>query len=306
MAKRTRKRIPTVPSLYEILGSGTEAAKEFARVVDLLLFHEARRKGGTAVIYDDAAGDYAGLDSLHGTTGFQYKYFASTFTDSQRQQIKHSLDMTLEKWAADKGAKRKARPEIDRWVLVTPQDLKESARRKGGGDVSWLQALGEKAPFEIEHWGHKKLQALFLETPSLCLFYYPELLPDGTARKRSIKDTRRRYDDNFQPHHREIHFVGMSVYKEEAVKGVPIDQIYIPLKVVNADADVSKPGIPRRDPAHPAGAGRETRHPRGPRLREVYTAKVPRSCRPFERAAKALPNRQGRSPAHLGHSPRLL
>lgn len=136
MAKPTRKRLSTVPTLYEILGSGTEAAKEFARVVDLLLFHEARRKGGTSVIYDDAAGDYAGLDALYQRTGFQHKYFSSTFTSSQRQQIKHSLEMTVEKWDARKGAKKKSGPGIDRWILVTPQDLKESARRKDGGDVT--------------------------------------------------------------------------------------------------------------------------------------------------------------------------
>ena len=143
---------------------------------------------------------------------------------------------------------KKRGPGIDRWVLVTPQDLKESARRKSGGDVTWLQNLGKGVPFEIEHWGHKKLQALFLETPSLCLFYYPGLLPDGAARKRTIEDTRRRYDDNFLQHHREIHFIGMSVLKEEAAKGVAIDQIYIPLKVVSADADVNKPDIARNDP----------------------------------------------------------
>ncbi len=248
MAKRVRKRLSTVPTLYEILGPGTEAAKEFARVVDLLLFHEARRKGGTSVIYDDAAGDYAGLDALHERTGFQHKYFSSPFTSGQRQQIKHALEMTIEKWNDRKGKKRKRGPAIDRWVLVTPQDLKESARRKDGGDVTWLQDLSKGTPFEVEHWGHKKLLALFLETPSLCLFYYPDVLPQGAARKRTIEDTRRRYDENFLQHHREIHFIGMSVYKEEATKGVPIDRIYIPLRLVNADADVNKPDVPRNDP----------------------------------------------------------
>ena len=40
-----RERIREVKTLYDILPKGAEGGKEFARIVDLLLFHEARRSG---------------------------------------------------------------------------------------------------------------------------------------------------------------------------------------------------------------------------------------------------------------------
>ncbi len=44
-------RLPSVKSLSEILPKGTEGGKEFARIVDLLLFHEARRSGRKISLY---------------------------------------------------------------------------------------------------------------------------------------------------------------------------------------------------------------------------------------------------------------
>lgn len=242
------KRFPEVKTLYEMLPKGSEGGKEFARVVDLLLFHEARRAGKKIAIFSDVAGDYHGLDSFegdvfrkHGTTGYQYKFYPSPLNPKHRKDIEECLKRTAES---------QKKLKIRRWILVTPQDLTESSTRKDGGDVTWFEGLREKLnlKFELEHWGHKKILCLFLETPALCLFYYPELIPDGATRKKTIQDTRRRYNDNLNTLYNKIEFVGMSVYKHEATKGVPIEHIYIPLAAIPEAADETNQNVPRIDP----------------------------------------------------------
>jgi hypothetical protein len=47
MARKAGRRIPQVRTLYEILPRGAEGGKEFARIVNLLLFHDGRRNGRT-------------------------------------------------------------------------------------------------------------------------------------------------------------------------------------------------------------------------------------------------------------------
>jgi hypothetical protein len=237
------RRLPEVKTLYDLLPKGTEGGKEFSRVVDLLIFHEARRAGRRASLYSDAAGDYRGLDSFvgdrfrrEGTTGYQYKFFPSPVSKDHRQHIADSLQRA----ASYEGRARGRKPiKLKKWVLVTPQDLVEPATRGDGGDVSWFESLRGrlKIDFEVEHWGHKKLLALFLETPSLCLYYYPELVRDGTPLRKTIEEIRIRYNDNLVGLYRDIQFVGMSVYKPEATKGVPMEHIYIPLTVVPEAAE---------------------------------------------------------------------
>ena len=242
------KRFPEVKTLYEMLPKGSEGGKEFARVVDLLLFHEARRAGKKIAIFSDVAGDYHGLDSFegdvfrkHGTTGYQYKFYPSPLNTKHRKDIEECLKRTAES---------QKKLKIRRWMLVTPQDLTESSTRKDGGDVTWFEGLREKLnlKFELEHWGHKKILYLFLETPALCLFYYPELIPDGATRKKTIQDIRRRYNDNLNTLYSKIEFVGMSVYKHEAAKGVPMEHIYIPLAAVPEAADETNKNVTRIDP----------------------------------------------------------
>jgi hypothetical protein len=198
MADKIIKRLPEVKTLYDILPKGTEGAKEFARIVDLLLFHEARRAGKTISIFSDAAGDYRGLDSFEGdvfrregTVGYQYKFYPSPLSSKHRDIIVKSLK---------RAAENQERLKLTKWILVTPQDLMEPATREDGGDVTWFEDLRRKLglEFELEHWGHTKLLSLFLETPALCLYYYPELIPDGAGRKKTIQDTYNRYNDNVQ------------------------------------------------------------------------------------------------------------
>jgi len=187
-------RLPEVRSLYEILPKGTEGGKEFSRIVDLLLFNEARRQGKNITIFNDSAGDYHGLDSfegnrfrIDGTIGYQYKFYPSPLSSTHRSDIVKSLKKA-------KDAQEKI--SLTKWILVTPQDLTESSTRIDKGDVTWFESLRKKLElnFEIEHLGHTKLKSLFLDTRSLCLYYYPELVQDGTFRRRTIQDTRATYD----------------------------------------------------------------------------------------------------------------
>jgi len=231
MAKTAARRIPAEVDLTKILPGGVEGGKEFARVIDLLLFYDAQRKGVRSLLFNDAAGDYRGLDSLQddrmrttGTTGYQYKFYPSPLSDNHRADIEDTLITA---------SANKKKPKLKKWILITPQNLLESSRRRDGGDVSWFESLREKhrIPFEIEHWGHKQILALFLSTPVLCLYYYPNLVAEGQERRRTIQETRLAYDVNLVSLYRDIQFVGMSVYKPETSHGIAMENIYIPLRV---------------------------------------------------------------------------
>ena len=247
---RTRRRIQDVPTLYSILPTRSAASgKEFARLVNLLLFHDGRKNGRTVTLFDDRAGDVRGLDAYeeqNGLVGYQHKFFPSPLSSSHRSQIKQSLTHTREK--EKKSKSRKSR--LKKWILVTPEDFVESSKRKDSGDVSWFEGLREELdlPFDTEHWGHTQLQALLLQTPSIGLYYYPELFPDGSNRRKSIAAIRKQYDAAMQKEHGYIEFVGMSVYKQEAARTVPMEHIYIPLAVVPNDGDDEDPNLARRDP----------------------------------------------------------
>jgi hypothetical protein len=233
MAKSAARRLPEVKSLYEILPKGTEGGKEFARIVDLLLFHEARRNETQTTLFSDAAGDYKGLDSLTGDSffkkdgvfGYQYKFYPSPLSDAHRKEIEDALI---------KASRNQKSLRLKKWILVTPMDFVESSQRKTGGDVTWFNSLTEKYELRIpiEHWGHSHLISLFLQAPYLALFHYPELVRSGGARRRTIEDTHNRYRNALDVLYNDIQFVGMSVYEQEAARGVAIKDIYIPLKVV--------------------------------------------------------------------------
>ncbi len=145
-------------------------------------------------------------------------------------------------------ARKKARSRNGYWSHQTISSNRQ--KRKNGGDVSWFDSLQSKvtAPFEIEHWGHTKLQGLFLEAPALCLLYYPELAVDGFNRKAAIAIIRKNYDVVLNQKFGRIEFVGMSVRKEEASRGVKIGDIYIPLATVAEGTEQSDQISPRGDP----------------------------------------------------------
>ena len=180
------QRLPEVKSLYETLPKGTVGGKEFARIVDLLLFHKARREGKKVTLFSDAAGDYHGLDSFEGdafrkqgTTGYQYKFYPSPLKAAHRSEIKKSLEHT---------AAKQKEIKLKKWILVTPQDLTQSGRRKDGGDVTWFEGLREELglKFELEHWGHRKLQGLLSKRRRFACSIIPNWWPTGQrVRKRS-------------------------------------------------------------------------------------------------------------------------
>ena len=233
-----------IDTLYDKVPQGPEGAREFACIVDLLMFHEARRVG-RQVDFPLATGGYRGLGSfdasalrISGATVYQYVFCSSPFSDEHRQRIVRMLERIV---ASEKDFKP------TKWVLVTPQDLTVSDG-KDRGDVAWFEGLKGELGLELEHWGHTKLLSLFTQTPALCLYYYPQLVDGGAARKKTIQDTTRRYFDNLGMLYRNIEFVGMSVYKPEATKGVPMEHIYIPLSVVPSASDERDPNVQRTDP----------------------------------------------------------
>ena len=256
---RSRRRIDEVPTLYDILPPKSPASgREFARIVNLLLFHDGRRTGRTVSLFDDRAGDVRGLDAYakeaDGVTGYQHKFFPSPLSATHRAEIKESLQQSMREFAEMniREKKMKSKPfGLKKWILITPNDFVESSVRKDAGDVSWFEGLRAEMdpPFILEHWGHTQLQALLLQTPSIGLYYYPELFPDGTRRQKTISGLRRQYDDALKEEHGRIEFVGMSVYKGEAAHTVLMERIYIPLSVIPNDADENDPNVARHDPA---------------------------------------------------------
>jgi hypothetical protein len=166
MASRLGKRLPGVKTLYEVLPKGSEGGKEFSRIVDLLLFHEARRKGHTIAVFNDAAGDYYGLDSFErstwrrqDSTGYQYKFYPSPLSTPHRQDVIRSLKIS---------ATSSTKTKLKKWILITPEDLTESSTRTDGGDVTWFESLHDELnlPFELDHW---KVFRLILISKALIL-----------------------------------------------------------------------------------------------------------------------------------------
>lgn len=242
------RRIPGVPPLTRFLPVGTEGGKEFARIVDKLLFRESRRNNKTFMCFSDAAGDFHGLDSFvgnknsnDGVTGFQYKYYPSPLTSGHRSEIKAALL---------KANEQRNETGLKRWVLITPEDLTNSAVRSDRGDVAWFDSLKKdlNLDVEIEHWGHSVLVELMLQSPHICLFYYPELVPDISHNRKSLQEIKASYDRSLLTRHGKIQFIGMSVRKEEAAKGIPMDQIYIPLSLIPWGPKGVKNDKARRNP----------------------------------------------------------
>ncbi|MCW3058497.1 MAG: signal transduction protein, partial [Capsulimonas sp.] len=251
-------RLVETKTLYQLLPGGSEGGNEFARIVNLLLFQEALRSGRKHAIYSDVAGDYNGMDSFSGdffhtdgTIGYQYKFFPSPLSSKHRSEITKSLRKT---------ASRQDKLNLTKWILVTPEDLIESATRSDGGDVTWFENLRIKLGlnFELEHFGHRKLQSLFMASPSISLFYYPELIANGKKQRQSIQQLSNTYKESFIKLFKDIQFVGMSVYKPEATRGIPIEHIYIPISVIPDGTSEEADNISQINPLNFLLAGRST------------------------------------------------
>ena len=83
-------RIQETRTLHELLPAKSAASgKEFARIVNLLLFHDARLHEKQLTLFDDRAGDFHGLDAFEGrensiAVGYQHKFYPSPLTDKHR------------------------------------------------------------------------------------------------------------------------------------------------------------------------------------------------------------------------------
>ena len=244
----TTRRLPSVPSLSKFLAPGTEGGKEFARIMNLLLLQNSKNRDLEFNLFDDASGDYEGLDGFSrkrkskDVTGYQYKFFPSPLSDQHRSEIKKSIEHALN---------NSKRLKLENWILVTPDDFKNSARRKNGGDVDWFESLREtyKKRIDIEHIGHTEILSLFLQAEYLCLLYYPSLVPSGASRKKGILELRTQYDKSMRTKYGRVEFVGMSVYKEETSRRIPLEDIYIPLTVIPERAPEETDDTPRINPA---------------------------------------------------------
>jgi hypothetical protein len=61
-------------TLYDILPSKSPSSgREFARIVNLLLFHDGPRNGRTITLFDDRAGDVRGLDAFEEKAGTPHR-----------------------------------------------------------------------------------------------------------------------------------------------------------------------------------------------------------------------------------------
>jgi hypothetical protein len=206
-----------LPSLATRLTDGNDAAQRFALVVKLLLGPQAR--------------------SLVG----YLPYFSSgPLSAEQRIEVETALASAVETMDA----------RIKRLVVVTPDDLVSPIPGQEGDAAAWFETLRAKLGKKValEHWGHTRLLELFRQQPPLCLLYYPELVPDGVARRNAIAETRVKYDEHLDEAYGRIQFVGMSVRTEDAARGVPLESIYIPLRLVPEGTDDTDGSVPRADP----------------------------------------------------------
>ena len=229
---------PELPTLYDLLPEDQEGESEFIRIVKLLLFQEARRAGKKAN-FPNRTPDYMhnfaeNRLQITGATVYQYEFCPSPLNKKSRQGIIKTLQ--------DAVKSQKNSDKIKKWVLITPEQEND--------DIEWFRGVKKQLEigFELEYWGHPKLLSLFKQTPALCLFYYPCLMENGTVRRNTIQDITARYKENVITLYRNIEFVGMSVYKPEATKGIPMECIYIPLTVVPAASDEQDSSVRRTNP----------------------------------------------------------
>lgn len=167
--------ITNVSTLYKRIHNGSEGGGEFARIINLLLIAEAKQKNWKIINFNDAAGDYKGLDlviikegNIH--EGFQYKFYPSPYSSNHKTLIKASIEKALGNYKY-----------LHSITIITPEDIFKH-------EIDWFSELGNSygkyfggrigywssQPF-IEHLGHTKLIELFLRHPHIGKPYYPEL-----------------------------------------------------------------------------------------------------------------------------------
>jgi hypothetical protein len=167
--------IKNVSTLYKRIHNGSEGGGEFSRLINLLFIAEAKQNNWQVIAFNDAAGDYQGLDLLiqkEGgvSDGLQFKFYPSPISSPHKSLIKSSIEKALPK-----------ENELNSLTIVTPEDIFQN-------EVTWFKELnstyGERfggrigfwssQPF-IEHFGHKKIVELALRFPHIGKSCFPEL-----------------------------------------------------------------------------------------------------------------------------------
>jgi hypothetical protein len=135
-------------------------------------------------------------------------------------------------------------------VVAHPDAIANTDSGTNSDFQNYISAMRKSLPKECitTWWDGAHMKEMLVGIPPLGLHYYPECLPSGPERRQVITVTRQRYDREFVQLHGKIHFVGMSVYKEEASASVDMDRIYIRLQVVPEGAVESDTKVTRTDP----------------------------------------------------------
>jgi hypothetical protein len=153
--------IPNVSSLYTRIHKGAEGGLEFARIFNQLMISESSKEEFNFISYSDAAGDYKGVDGIMHKgivkTGFQYKFIPSAFKNEHKSQIKSSIENAIKQFQ-----------EMDRWILVIPEDANKF-------DLTWLEKISDELQIQTEIWGHSRIINLMLKHKHIGEKYYPEL-----------------------------------------------------------------------------------------------------------------------------------
>lgn len=171
-------------TIYTKIASGAEGGLEFARFIKTLLTADYHSRGINFISESDASGDYKKVDGYikgdidfpDNIIGYQFKFFPSKLSSSQKQKIIKSIEMAIEE-----------NPFIQEFILVTPEDFMREEQgwfdqvRQKYEKQYWLESngLNRKCRFEIKHWGHTKIIELSLKHEHVGKLYFPEFFSEG-------------------------------------------------------------------------------------------------------------------------------
>ncbi|XOV69327.1 MAG: hypothetical protein ACFHU9_09090 [Fluviicola sp.] len=166
--------LQNAPTLYQKIKKGSEGGHEFARILIQLLTADSLAKGYKFITTSDASGDYKGVDAIAIVNGkkigFQFKFYPTTMSSSQKSSVIKSYKNAIEKF-----------PEMDQWILVTPEDF----------DFRVMDWFDEKFPsdtIDCQHWGHAFIRDLMLKHKQIGKLYYDDLKTSDNNSLPTIKE----------------------------------------------------------------------------------------------------------------------
>ncbi len=241
--------LPNVSTLHKRIHSGSEGGNEFARLMNLLLMAEAKQNGWRTINFNDAAGDYKGVDLIiirNGDLqdGYQFKFYPSPLSGTNKSSIKASIEKALAK-----GNK------LNSLTIVTPEDIFQH-------EVGWFQELNNmygkyfggregfwsSQPF-IDHIGHRTITDLALRFPHIGKMCFPDLFNYNTDQFKIVlsrfNDKQVILDLAFQnTSDSPVILSKIEVIKTEewsAISGIPAKYLLKPIGQIQLKVDMSKP-----------------------------------------------------------------